>query len=233
MRHARTDHDRIQDPQNLIPEDEPVLLLRGQDAVAYQVVELYAQLLEGYGRDPELIASIRGQAHRMADWTPHKMPDTPKEYLVGPPVAAGAAALPLVDPIPRAPEAQTRVDGVLEQVGVEPPPVAVDTPDVALPLVKAATDKIVEAALAKDAGTADFSLPPEAQAQAAAALEQAAAQAEPVAVDLPDSVIEPVAEVTEVTKEEALKKLDGLVESDPLDDLPDLNDPPKEEPPSV
>ena len=34
MRHARPDYNRFQDPENLIPQDEPVLLLRGQDKLA-------------------------------------------------------------------------------------------------------------------------------------------------------------------------------------------------------
>lgn len=34
MKHARPDYDRIQDPAGIIPEDEPVFLLRGQDRYA-------------------------------------------------------------------------------------------------------------------------------------------------------------------------------------------------------
>jgi hypothetical protein len=34
MRHARADYDRIQDPDGLIPQDEPVFLIRGQDRAA-------------------------------------------------------------------------------------------------------------------------------------------------------------------------------------------------------
>jgi len=42
MKHARQDYNRIQDSEGLIPEDEPVFLLRGQDTVAPGVVRFWA-----------------------------------------------------------------------------------------------------------------------------------------------------------------------------------------------
>lgn len=44
MIHARKDYDRIQDPDGVIPLDEPVFLVRGQDPVGYLVVREWAQL---------------------------------------------------------------------------------------------------------------------------------------------------------------------------------------------
>jgi len=34
MKHAREDYNRIQDPDEKIPDNEPVFLLRGQDVLA-------------------------------------------------------------------------------------------------------------------------------------------------------------------------------------------------------
>ena len=42
MKHARSDYDRIQDPSRIIPEDEPVFLLRAQDISAPAAVEKWA-----------------------------------------------------------------------------------------------------------------------------------------------------------------------------------------------
>lgn len=42
MKHARQDYNRIQDPAGLIPDDEPVFLLRAKDRTAPQIVRLWA-----------------------------------------------------------------------------------------------------------------------------------------------------------------------------------------------
>ena len=42
MIHARDDYNRIQDPAGLIPADEPVFLLRGQDPAAPNTVDRWA-----------------------------------------------------------------------------------------------------------------------------------------------------------------------------------------------
>ena len=44
MKHAREDYNRIQDPSGLIPEAEPVFLLRGQDELAAPTLRYYADL---------------------------------------------------------------------------------------------------------------------------------------------------------------------------------------------
>ena len=44
MRHARPDYNRFQDPLNLIPADEPVFLLRGQDKLAPSTLRHWGNL---------------------------------------------------------------------------------------------------------------------------------------------------------------------------------------------
>ena len=233
MRHARTDYNRIQDPQNLIPEAEPVFLLRGQDAIAYQVVGLYANLLESYGGAPALISSIRGQAHRMADWSPHSMPDVPAECLVGSPVATPVATPPPEDP---------RSDSDLAMLappegsghGPGPRPEGSEEPEAQEEHERKGD---VMAGLAEDTSTSNFPLPPEAQARVNAALDLAKGQSETVTVDLPDSAIEPVKEVEATVTGDMVEVTEDpgevpAAETDPLDDLLDLNDPKPEEEPS-
>lgn len=86
MKHARKDYDRIQDPQNIIPKDEPVFLFRGQDVYAPLVLEFYALLVE-QGKDPDLnvVMNTRNHAVTMRVWQ-HKIrkkqPDMPVEESV-------------------------------------------------------------------------------------------------------------------------------------------------------
>lgn len=77
MKHARPDYDRIQDPAGLIPEDEPVFLIRAQDENSAQTVRWYARRAESRGASPELIRMAREHADRMAAWPKHKVPDLP------------------------------------------------------------------------------------------------------------------------------------------------------------
>ena len=65
MRHARSDYDRIQDPFSLIPEDEPVFLLRARDVSAPKTLLYWAtrnQLADG---DLKLSQLAREQAAAM------------------------------------------------------------------------------------------------------------------------------------------------------------------------
>lgn len=75
MKHARADYDRIQDPAGLIPADEPVFLLRGQDRFAALAVEIYADIVAANGGDAELVRRCRDQVTRMRAWPTHKEPD--------------------------------------------------------------------------------------------------------------------------------------------------------------
>lgn len=65
MKHARDDYNRIQDPAGAIPDDEPVFLLRGQDASAPAAVEAWAEEHARRGGDPEIAALARRQAENM------------------------------------------------------------------------------------------------------------------------------------------------------------------------
>lgn len=65
MKHARNDYNRIQDPENLIPEDEPVFLLRSTDRFAAKVVLHYADLIAA---DPLAPTESRELSQRARDW---------------------------------------------------------------------------------------------------------------------------------------------------------------------
>ena len=55
MIHAREDYNRIQDPEGLIPEDEPVFLIRAQDPNFPAAVKHYAKLAEDGGAADDLV----------------------------------------------------------------------------------------------------------------------------------------------------------------------------------
>lgn len=75
MKHARPDYMRIQDPDNKIPEDEPVFLIRAQDAVSGDAVRAWADLNQNSGGDPELSKRAREQAKEMDLWKTKKPAD--------------------------------------------------------------------------------------------------------------------------------------------------------------
>lgn len=85
MRHARADYDRIQDPARLIPENEPVFLLRGQDRNAAAAVRHYAALVRmnappgGEAEAQRIAEASEKQAARMDVWPKKKNPDMPKD----------------------------------------------------------------------------------------------------------------------------------------------------------
>lgn len=68
MRHAREDYNRIQDPENKIPEDEPVFLIRGQDIVGPMVVQVWARLAKNAGATPDIIEAAQRQSQAMQEW---------------------------------------------------------------------------------------------------------------------------------------------------------------------
>lgn len=70
----------------LIPDDEPVFLLRAKDAVAPDVVRLWAHLAETKGADPALVERANAWADEMAAYAATryaggKTPDTDRELL--------------------------------------------------------------------------------------------------------------------------------------------------------
>ena len=74
MRHARNDYNgRIIDLQAKIPNNEPVFLLRGQDAHAAETLRFYADLVEN--ESPEVAEKARQHADEMDNWPTHKVPD--------------------------------------------------------------------------------------------------------------------------------------------------------------
>ncbi|UCG10783.1 MAG: hypothetical protein JSW30_02890, partial [Dehalococcoidia bacterium] len=62
MKHTREDYMRIQDPDGIIPDDEPVFLLRGQDVAAPAAVEFWAKEVERRGGETDIVQSARKQA---------------------------------------------------------------------------------------------------------------------------------------------------------------------------
>ncbi|MCP4902595.1 MAG: hypothetical protein GY906_36995 [bacterium] len=84
MIHARKDYDRIQDPEGLIPEDEPVFLIRGQDIVGPEVLRYWADLHVANGGEQNLAAAVDEHATLMEKWQAEhkkKVADAPEEVL--------------------------------------------------------------------------------------------------------------------------------------------------------
>jgi hypothetical protein len=70
--------------QPLIPDDEPVFLLRGQDPAAAEAVMAWADAVESRGGDPVLAARVREWAmemHAYALAKHHGAPDVPEGML--------------------------------------------------------------------------------------------------------------------------------------------------------
>jgi hypothetical protein len=81
MRHARPDYERFQDPEGLIPENEPVFLIRGSDLVGAAAVRAWADLAEGIGAKADIVERARKHADAMDDYSTRngKVPDLPEE----------------------------------------------------------------------------------------------------------------------------------------------------------
>lgn len=80
MKHARDDYARIQDPKGLIPDDEPVFLLRGQDKCAPAAVDAWIRQASYNGASPAIILAAAAQRNRMVEWQSTvkvKTPDMP------------------------------------------------------------------------------------------------------------------------------------------------------------
>lgn len=78
MIHAREDYNRFQDPLNLIPQDEPVMIFRGQDKHTAKLCRVYANWVEKDNGDPEIVEAVRKQADRIDAWPIKKSPDIKK-----------------------------------------------------------------------------------------------------------------------------------------------------------
>lgn len=80
MKHAREDYNRIQDPENIIPEDEPVFLLRGKDVCAPATVRFWANKAREEGANWNIVDAAMSQADKMEKWQEEKekqIPDMP------------------------------------------------------------------------------------------------------------------------------------------------------------
>jgi len=78
MKHAREDYNRIQDPEGLIPDDEPVFLLRGQDILAPSLLRSWAiQLLDkgGSGVMAEMVMKWSKEMEKWQETHKKKLPD--------------------------------------------------------------------------------------------------------------------------------------------------------------
>lgn len=75
MKHARPDYEgRFVDngapgrPDHVIPEDEPVLLVRGQDRAAPATARAWAEENDRLGGDPMMSTRVRQHALRIEEW---------------------------------------------------------------------------------------------------------------------------------------------------------------------
>ena len=79
MNHGRPDYNRrIQDSEGLIPEGEPVFLLRAQDRCGPSAARAYAADVSLRGGDPRVVQRALDQADAMEAWQREhepKMPD--------------------------------------------------------------------------------------------------------------------------------------------------------------
>ena len=72
LKHNRKDYNNLAALDARIPDDEPVFLLRGQDAAAATAVRAYADQNDRCGGDPEISKSARDQAVAMDAWQPSR-----------------------------------------------------------------------------------------------------------------------------------------------------------------
>jgi hypothetical protein len=79
MKHARDDYNRIQDPAGIIPDNEPVFLLRGQDICAQAAIGAWVNAASRSGASPEIIKAAIDQIGRIDKWQAktRKTPDLP------------------------------------------------------------------------------------------------------------------------------------------------------------
>ena len=82
MQHARSDYDNVQEittngTTRRIPADEPVFLIRGQDALGAAVVRKWASLAARAGVAGDMVAAALEHADKMEAWPVKKMPDAP------------------------------------------------------------------------------------------------------------------------------------------------------------
>lgn len=103
MKHARDDYDRIQDPAGIIPDDEPVFLLRAQDCAAPASVRCWAEVNDELGGDPAMSKLARDHADLMSAWPIKKLADVEladtTDSQAAPTLPAGHPAAPFADEV--------------------------------------------------------------------------------------------------------------------------------------
>ncbi len=69
--------------QPIIPDDEPVFLIRGQDLAAIPAAEAWCEAAAALGADADIIDAVRRHIEVVRDWqqTHAKVPDAPAEAL--------------------------------------------------------------------------------------------------------------------------------------------------------
>ncbi len=77
MKHARPDYDRFQDPLGIIPEDEPVFLIRGQDLAAVPVLRYYLMTAIKVGCKQDMVDAIYSHIKLMEEWQRTRARKTP------------------------------------------------------------------------------------------------------------------------------------------------------------
>jgi hypothetical protein len=102
------------DRTSMVPFDEPVFLIRGQDVVGGEAVRAWADLAEKAGASADIIKAARDHAARMDAWQPKKVPDARPS---APPAEAVKPATP------RAEAAQPATPAPALPAGLEKPEV--------------------------------------------------------------------------------------------------------------
>jgi hypothetical protein len=78
--HARKDYnERIQDSAKLIPEDEPVFLIRAQDQVGHAAVRGWAYMHRLNGGSDAAYTLAMEHADKMEQWPKKKAADVPPD----------------------------------------------------------------------------------------------------------------------------------------------------------
>lgn len=68
-------HGREDDYVDLIPDDEPVLVIRGQDICGAAAARHYAELLVSVHAHPAMVKKVLDHADAMEAWPVKKLPD--------------------------------------------------------------------------------------------------------------------------------------------------------------
>jgi hypothetical protein len=76
---GRRDYNLIGTEDDPIPQNEPVFILRAQDALALPIMLMYAVLAETQLSDPRLAAKVREHADLFRVWPTRKKPDLPQK----------------------------------------------------------------------------------------------------------------------------------------------------------